>query len=376
MKKCFIFAMIIIISFTWIMPTAARKSSDLNKKINEIDSKLEEINNKKLRIVEDKSNVEKDKLELLNDQKLEDTEIEEISKELELINKELLVYETATRESKQVYDQKLAILKSRLRALYENSYSSNFEILTKSENIVNLFERIEVVLSVAKKDKELVNSLKVAKLDAEYKENMLKSIKFEKQGQINNKKEKISYILASRASLEERINESKKELDKLEKLEDDLINQANQLAGHIKDLTKGNTNYAGGTMVWPVPSSKKIDSSFGKRIHPVYKKFKMHTGVDIDADRGAAIVAANNGKVVLAGFKNGYGYTVIIDHGGGITTLYAHCDKLLVRVGDRIKSGNTIAKAGSTGLSTGPHLHFEVRVNGEVTDPMNYIKSH
>jgi murein DD-endopeptidase MepM/ murein hydrolase activator NlpD len=124
-------------------------------------------------------------------------------------------------------------------------------------------------------------------------------------------------------------------------------------------------------MTWPVPSSYRITSSFGMRKHPILRKNKMHTGVDRGADKGASIVAANSGTVIMAHYdKNGYGNMVVIDHGGGITTLYAHASKLLVKVGDKVKSGQTIAKVGSTGLSTGNHLHFEVRVNGEPKDPM------
>ena len=99
----------------------------------------------------------------------------------------------------------------------------------------------------------------------------------------------------------------------------------------------------------------------------------MHTGIDISASQGSSIVAANSGTVIMAGWQNGYGNTVVVDHGGGITTLYAHCSKLLVGVGKKVKAGDTIAKVGSTGMSTGPHLHFEVRKNGSTTDPIKYV---
>jgi murein DD-endopeptidase MepM/ murein hydrolase activator NlpD len=108
------------------------------------------------------------------------------------------------------------------------------------------------------------------------------------------------------------------------------------------------------------------------RMHPILRKYKMHTGIDIDADKGDSIIAANKGTVIIAKYdRNGYGNMIVIDHGGGITTLYGHASKLLVSVGDEVNAGQVIAKVGSTGLSTGPHLHFEVRVDGTPKNPLS-----
>ncbi|MBW2472609.1 MAG: M23 family metallopeptidase, partial [Deltaproteobacteria bacterium] len=123
--------------------------------------------------------------------------------------------------------------------------------------------------------------------------------------------------------------------------------------------------------VRPLPGA--ISSGFGMRIHPITGQNRMHNGVDMDGATGDPIRAVKSGRVILAGTKGGYGTTVMIDHGGGMVTLYAHQSGLEVSTGDRVSAGQVIGYVGSTGVSTGPHLHFEVRINGQPTDPAKYL---
>jgi murein DD-endopeptidase MepM/ murein hydrolase activator NlpD len=196
----------------------------------------------------------------------------------------------------------------------------------------------------------------------------------EKQKQLDGISGQAKYISVSRAKVESLIDEQDAKIKELEKKEDELEKQSavvDKLINQLMDRTK---KYAEGAYKWPTPGYRRISSPFGMRMHPIYKKLKMHSGVDIDAPMGASIVAANSGKVIVAGWNTGgYGNYVIIDHGGGISTLYAHQSKILVSVGDVVKKGDVIGKVGSTGLSTGPHLHFEVRVDGKPVNPTKYI---
>ena len=126
-------------------------------------------------------------------------------------------------------------------------------------------------------------------------------------------------------------------------------------------------------MAWPTPGYTRITSPYGMRTHPITGVYKLHTGVDLGAPYGSNFIAATDGTVIIAGYNTAYGNMVIIDHGGGVSTLYAHGSKIMVEVGQTVKKGDIVLKVGSTGYSTGPHAHFEVRVNGKVVDPMPYI---
>ena len=129
----------------------------------------------------------------------------------------------------------------------------------------------------------------------------------------------------------------------------------------------------GGELAWPAPGYTWITSRFGMRLDPIFRIYRMHTGTDIGTPTGASIIAANDGIIVKATYTQGLGNMVMIDHGGGVSTVYGHGSQIMVRVGHEVKRGELVMKAGSTGWSTGPHLHFEVRINGVYVDPLPYI---
>jgi murein DD-endopeptidase MepM/ murein hydrolase activator NlpD len=129
---------------------------------------------------------------------------------------------------------------------------------------------------------------------------------------------------------------------------------------------------APGRLVHPVPGAP-ITSPFGSRVHPIYGTVRMHTGIDFGADSGTAIRAAADGVVVSASWYGGYGNATIIDHGGGLATLYGHQSSMGVSAGQKVTAGQTIGRVGCTGDCTGPHLHFETRVNGDPVNPANYL---
>ncbi|MBI4734159.1 MAG: M23 family metallopeptidase [Rubrobacteridae bacterium] len=159
---------------------------------------------------------------------------------------------------------------------------------------------------------------------------------------------------------------------------DVLVSTSNMITHQIRVMKRGGSLSSSsltikGSGQLKMPCGARITSSFGWRFHPVLHYRRLHTGIDFGAPSGSTIMAADGGKVILAGWMGGYGNAVVISHGNGITTLYGHNSRLLVDVGDSVSQGQAIAKSGSTGLSTGPHLHFEVRVNGTPKNPMNWL---
>lgn len=266
-------------------------------------------------------------------------------------------------------------LNSRLRTMYKNGEVGMLTVLLGSGSVSEMMTNMDMVERIYKADADLLASIQGQYAEVDAKKQKLQALKDTLEAQQAD-------IEAKKTSLQNDKNDvsaKKKEVDADNKelaAQVDAINkEAAALTAQIQKLTNPNTPYAGGTMCWPSQASTRVTSPFGNRIHPILKVTKMHTGIDIGAAGGTNILAANSGTVITAGWNNSYGYMVMIDHGGGIVTLYAHSSKLLVSKGDFVARGQVIALVGSTGMSTGNHLHFEVRVNGVYKNPLDYVST-
>lgn len=147
------------------------------------------------------------------------------------------------------------------------------------------------------------------------------------------------------------------------------------LAGGLEKKAKSIASAVSGRFALPISKYKRLSSKFGYRKHPIGGGSKMHKGIDLSANRGTRILSADNGVIKFSGWKGGYGYCVVVDHQNGYETLYGHCSKLIADVGDNVNRGDLIAEVGSTGASTGNHLHFEVHKNGTAIDPIKMLPS-
>ncbi len=278
----------------------------------------------------------------------------------------------------QDYNEKKDILANRLVAMYEAGDTQYLDVLLKSTSIVDFISRYYIIEEMAQYDNQLINDIKEEKENIETTQAKLQ----EEQSQIREvkaKNEQTSIVLSNMKTLQSNYAEKLTEDEK--KLQKEITAYKKELAETEAQIMAASNidvdiQYTGGEMLWPVAASGTvITSNFGIREHPIQGVVKQHTGLDIGgAPLGTPVVAAADGVVTYAGWLGGYGNCVMINHGDGVVTLYGHGNEILTTVGKEVKQGETIMAVGSTGNSTGPHLHFEVRINGEYTNPLNYVK--
>lgn len=295
---------------------------------------------------------------------------------LQAVQQEISVTEKELAEAEANLAFRNEALKTRLRALYERGSVSYLEMLLDARSFSDFVNRIFLLQQIVNQDVVIVEAVKAERARIEEHKVALETRRTELT-QLHNEAVRQRNVRASRAAdRTQALNSLRNERAQVEQAYAELEQFSNELNKLIAEMLKhsGGTIVGSGTYTWPTPGYTWITSRFGWRRHPIFGNQSFHNGIDIGAPMGATIVAADHGTVLYAGWLGGYGQTVIIDHGRGITTLYAHCSVLLVREGQAVTKGQAIARIGSTGWSTGPHLHFEVRVNDKQQDPLNYVR--
>lgn len=338
---------------------AEKELQYVKEELSEAIVKIEELDDK-IRQAEKEIQEMSVKLETLQ------TKVNETSKDLETVQKN--------------YDANKALMEDRLVVMYECGDISYLDLLLQSSSLVEFLSNYYMIEEIIKSDSELIESIEKEKNEIETKKIQLEEEKAQlkilkvKQEQTkiimqNNKtvqQNEIDNLTDSEKELQQKIQEYKDEEARIEALI--------QLASNNYEYSG---EYIGGVMAWPVAKSGTyITSNYGTREHPVQGVTKFHTGIDIgNAGFGAPIIAAADGVVSMASYYGGYGNCVMINHGNGISTLYGHGQKILTTVGSTVKKGDLIMEVGSTGVSTGPHLHFEVRINGSHVNPLPYLQT-
>lgn len=368
-----IIAMLLICLFASSLTVFADTTVDAwKKKLEETEKQLKQTQNAINKTQTAKKTVSKQVEELDGKLHKAEQELDTVEKQLGGLESRIVITKRDLERASQNANGQKDTLMKRVRVMYETGSVGYLSVILDSTSFSDFISRMDYLKKIMNYDVTLLKNMKAHRDTIAQQKAQLQSELDEKEKlkqQIGDKKEEVESAKEDRTKV---LNELVKDLKELNKQEDKLLEESKEFERKII-AAQSKDKYAGGKIQWPVPSSTRITSPYGYRIHPILKTKKLHTGIDIGASSGSAVIAGNDGTVIFSGYYGGYGYTVIIDHGGQISTLYAHNSKLLVNVGDKVKRGQNVAKIGSTGLSTGPHLHFEVRKNGQHTNPMAYL---
>ena len=299
-----------------------------------------------------------------------------IQNEQEAINKQIKQTEEEIRKAEIHLKQRQDILNKRVRSIYMHGQLSYLEVITGAKSFSDFANRLELLKRIIHSDFKLIQEIQKQKALIEAKKDELQQKKNKLDALAEEAKKAEDQIRAKKEEQQQIMNEAKRQKDAAAAMEADLIAESNNVRQLIQARSgslqgEGAIVQGSGTFIWPC--NGPITSPFGYRTHPIFGTTIYHAGMDIGVDYGTPIHAADGGTVILAGWCGGYGNAVIIDHGNGLQTLYGHNTSVAVSEGQAVSQGEVIAYAGSTGYSTGPHCHFEVRENGEAVDPMGYL---
>ena len=347
------------------------------EQISESEGKLSyvegELSNTLVKIAELSDKIEAANIDISNcNERIEKLEVSIKEKNAEL------------RKIENEYDENSKLLEERLVVMYEKGETTYLDILLDSNNLIDFLSNYYIIRQLVQYDTELLDNIdKEKKIVDESRQELLRQQN--EITELKDRQKRQNVIMTNNKVLLEGYQNS---LNSDEKSLIDKIEQYKQNERTLESLIKqaatmeynGDAPYTGGTMIWPVlKSGCIITSGFGNRLHPIQGVYKNHAGIDIAASGiyGATVVAAADGVISLAQYNGGYGNCVMINHGNGVSTLYGHGSQILEEtvVGKEVKAGDPIMLVGSTGNSTGPHLHFEVRINGTPVNPIPFLSN-
>lgn len=292
--------------------------------------------------------------------------------------------------ARELERKQLERYRERVRAMEENGSYGFLAMVLNTTDLGELLTAMDDIGEIMESDREMADEYIAARENTEQVKAEYEATKTEleaKQTELRVEQEELEKDIEEATSLilslEEDIANRQAEYDAILAAEDEANARIDELVAELerqraeeeaaKNPGGGGGAVGSGSFIWPCPSCTYITSRFGLRIHPITGEKKTHTGLDIGAGYGSAIVAADGGTVILADVNGGYGNCVMIDHGNGYTTLYGHMSSYAVSEGQSVSQGDTVGYVGSTGMSTGPHLHFEVRSGGERIDPEQFF---
>lgn len=328
--------------------------------------------------------------ELLEQKQEQTSQYEQMLDDLDYIYEQIAQYHDSIQKAEDEYNAALKKFYTRARIMYRYTQYDSLRLFVEAEDIFEYANRDRLFSRMMENDRAALQELVVMKQDLESKKQIQEQLKVDAEKLLAEKEAVIESIKNKEDVIAEQLEASRGALEILESQEAAIEEESSRIESEIKKLqkeyekqtqqqqqqqqqhsqTQSSTGY-----IWPSRSSHRISSYYGNRLHPIYGYYRMHTGIDIGASHGTDIIASANGVVSSVTYnEGGYGWYIVVYHGNGISTLYAHCSKVIAQVGQQVRQGQVIALVGSTGASTGPHIHFEVRVDGSHVDPLNYVK--
>lgn len=363
-----------------LMPRAITKSQveALKKQAAEATARKGELKKKLAGINSDLSKLEQ-QIALL-DQQIEAQEDEITAQEALLEELSKLIDEKTIElaESEAEQEQQYGTMRERIRYMAEHGTTSYLSILLSSGSFSDFLNRYEIIKQISLRDEKLFEKLKAIRDKVAAEKQELEETKVEEeetravmeQNKLDLEKQRAEKIRQQQEAMDARNAANKAYAEMIEK-EEKLLADYKKAAAELA----AQSTYVGGTFMWPLPAANNvITCPYGMRKHPITGVRKLHTGIDLRATTGTKVYASNGGTVTTSAYSSAWGNYIIISHGGGLTTLYAHLSRRSVSKGDKVKRGDIIGYTGNTGYSTGPHLHFEINKNGTPYNPLTEFK--
>jgi len=369
-------------------------SGDYGQKIIEENQRLKKIEQQIKSVKDEIENLQKKEIGYLEtlhkiEKLLLDTEKElrTIERDLELAQKEIKQGEDELIHEKHILKERTVVLENRLRDIYKHRLTKYLEILLNSESFSDFLTRFRYLKNILSLDAEIVNDIRQQikkiennKISLENREEILSLLK----EAVEKEKENIEFSIKARKSIIDKIDSQKEvyleSLKELEQSSQEIKNIIERIYQQQEEDSKKASQKEAPTVtlkpkkgILALPIQGKLISEYGRQKNTDFNTYTFNSGIDISAPLGQVVHAAGSGEVIYTGSIKGYGQIIIIDHGGRVTTLYAHLSRILIDIGDKVKKGQPIGQVGDSGGVSSTRLHFEVRVEGKPTDPMNWL---
>lgn len=414
-RSRFVMIVALLTALIFCIETSAVSAASLSEVRKSIQNKQQELEKSK----KEEKNLS-DKISAMDKQiSSKEADISKLESAISDAENQMSTLKKELKAAEEKADRQDEDLNARLRNMYKNGSVGFLDVLFESDNISEFLTNLDMVQKVYSQDRDTLKELKATCDEIDSKKQEIKALQAELDESRKLAEEEKAELKKDKATAEKQKEQvateadlTEAQLEELEAYEDSLEAQiraeqaknsrsssssssssgsssasSSSSSGQSSGTSSGSsssssskpstsgkiTTYNGISMMWPAPSYYYMSSKYGYRTHPITGKKKLHGGVDLAAPAGSAILAAQSGKVIVATYHWSFGNYIIVDHGNGYSTLYAHCSKLLVSKGATVSQGQRIANVGTTGSSTGNHLHFEVRINGVRTNPMPYI---